>query len=53
MMDLALLMEEGEIAGEMALLLAASPKISEFLRRAPTQPGEKTQAAHHELERAA
>ncbi|MGY4013824.1 ATPase RavA stimulator ViaA [Aeromonas molluscorum] len=41
MMDLALLMEEGEIAGEMALLLAASPKISEFLRRAPSSQGKR------------
>ena len=37
MMDLGLLMGEGELAGEMALLLASTPKISEFLKRSPLQ----------------
>ena len=37
MLDLGLLMGEGELAGEVALLLAASPKISEFIKRSPLQ----------------
>ena len=37
MMDLGLLIGEGELAGEMALLLASTPKISEFLKRSPLQ----------------
>lgn len=37
MLDLGLLIGEGELAGEVALLLAASPKISEFIKRSPLQ----------------
>ncbi|ANT69283.1 hypothetical protein TK34_18580 [Aeromonas hydrophila] len=37
MMDLGLLIGEGELAGEMALLLASTPKISEFIKRSPLQ----------------
>lgn len=45
MLDLGLLMGEGELAGEVALLLAASPKISEFIKRsAARQAAEKAPA---------
>ena len=37
MLDLGLLMGEGELAGEVVALLAASPKISEFIKRSPLQ----------------
>ena len=37
MLDLGLLIGEGELAGEVAILLAASPKISEFIKRSPLQ----------------
>ncbi|MGL5304554.1 MAG: ATPase RavA stimulator ViaA [Aeromonas sp.] len=39
MLDLGLLISEGDLVGEVALLLAASPKISEFIKRSPKQGG--------------
>lgn len=37
MLDLGLLMGEGELAAEMVTLLVATPKISEFVKRSPKQ----------------
>ena len=50
MMDLGLLIGEGA-GGEMALLLASTPEISEFIKRSP--PAEAAQKAHPDLERTA
>lgn len=49
-MDLGLLMSESELATEVMVALAASPKIAEFMRRAPRQAEQLRRRLHKRSE---